>query len=227
MKKVFISLLCLLCVGFCSCEEIEQPKETTAATVTEQPSTKTSETTDLSLLATDTENGNKDLYADEINFIIEPYQNQPDKLKGQYYVLYDIDGNGIEELLWGMDVYGGISLNSIFSIQNGVAVEWDEFFSAYRNREHARQTLLFCNGVIRSDSDHEGVPIFNYYRFEAGIAKPLAEIFTVNGDYYSRDPVTKNERSITKEEYDRVKKEMEGDGQVVELDWRPLAEYGQ
>jgi hypothetical protein len=32
---------------------------------------------------------------------------------------------------------------------------------------------------------------------------------------------------ITQAEFDRVQNEMEGDGQVVELDWKPLAEYGR
>jgi len=32
---------------------------------------------------------------------------------------------------------------------------------------------------------------------------------------------------ITKAEFDRVQKEFEGDGQTVELDWKPLAEYGR
>jgi len=32
--------------------------------------------------------------------------------------------------------------------------------------------------------------------------------------------------SITKAEFDRVQKEMKGNGQMVEFDWKPLAEYG-
>ena len=229
MKKKFFAALCLLLAGLYACggvisEETQIPT-TDSEAVDIATTLATSETSALS--PTESKINENDSYFDVINFIISPYQNQLDKLNGQYYALYDIDGNGIEELLWSMDVYGGKSFNSIFTIQNGVVVEVNEFFSAYRFPEQASQTLLFRNGIIRSDNNHEGVPRYNYYRFEDGKIKPLTAIFTVNGDYYSLDPVTGDEMTITKREFDRLQKEMEGDGQIVELDWKPLAEYGR
>jgi hypothetical protein len=32
---------------------------------------------------------------------------------------------------------------------------------------------------------------------------------------------------LSPNEFDRVKQEFEDDGQVVEIDWKPLAEYGR
>ena len=46
--------------------------------------------------------------------------------------------------------------------------------------------------------------------------------------YYRIDPRNPSNRiPITEKEYNRLKKEYEGDGKVVEIDWKPLAEYGK
>ena len=46
--------------------------------------------------------------------------------------------------------------------------------------------------------------------------------------YYRINPSNTSKRiSIKKREYNRLKKQFEGDGQVVEIDWKPLAEYGR
>ena len=68
---------------------------------------------------------------------------------------------------------------------------------------------------------------FGYYRLENGEIKNKTVIeqngkyydFIINGPY----PGT----LITKEEFGRVRKEFEGDGELVELDWKTLAEYGR
>jgi len=171
--------------------------------------------------------GNSDPYADIIKSIIKPYEGSPEQLKHQYYALYDIDRNGIDELLWGMDVYGGIGYNSVFTVRNDIVAQSDDSFSAYRFLEQARPTLLFANGTIRYEWDIEGTSRYCYCRFEAGELVLQIVLRTANDSYYHRDPVTYNEIPITKAEYDRMRKEMEGNGPVVELEWKPLAEYGR
>ena len=68
--------------------------------------------------------GNSDRYADIINSIIKPYEGHPEQLKGQYYALYDIDGDDKKEFLTG---WGG-RLERVFTIQNGVVVEQEQYY---------------------------------------------------------------------------------------------------
>jgi hypothetical protein len=75
----------------------------------------------------------------------------------------------------------------------------------------------------------EGVESTFYYRFEGGQLKLQIDLVNAWGDYYQAYDIDRVGLGtpITKAEYDRVKAEMEGDGQVVEIDWKPLAEYGR
>ncbi|MCL2299140.1 MAG: hypothetical protein FWC27_03210, partial [Firmicutes bacterium] len=50
---------------------------------------------------------------------------------------------------------------------------------------------------------------------------------TDTGECYRKDGQDDLPKVITKAEFDRLKNEFEGDGQTVELDWKPLAEYGR
>jgi len=116
----------------------------------------------------------------------------------------------------------------IYTIQDGIAVRQEQF----ELDPECDHSVLLCNGTIRVRIPDMGVVAFSYYRFEngeikhkTGIAKDershdVIRYFHANVDEQKLIP-------ITKEEFERVQKEFEGDGQVVELDWRPLADYGK
>jgi len=150
-----------------------------------------------------------------------------DYLEDQYYALHDIDDNGTKELLIGSEEYSGIVLQAVHAIQNGVAV-WQEALPSLV-ADFPEQRSILKNGTIRVKSvvADEG-SFFRYYRFEDGELKlQIILLDSAFGIEYYRREYGNNDVPITNEEFDRVQKEMEGDGQVVELDWKPLAEYGR
>jgi len=140
----------------------------------------------------------------------------------QYYALYDLDGNDTKELLLGgYSRVGGIGIYTVSAVQNGVAVPLEPVLSW---DDYDPPTVLFRNGIIRATSVNDELR-FDYYRFEDGVLKYQARLIkgldSTEGEYYRRDP-DKQRVPLTKEEFDQVKAEMEGDGQVVELDWKQV-----
>jgi len=156
------------------------------------------------------------------------YDDTPDLLKKRYYFLYDLDGNDTKELLlgqaWGEDIY----LYAVYAIKNGIAVRQEEY---WYDPQRGNPPLLYKNGIIRVEAD--GDTMLQYYRFEDGELKfqimlidDYSPVFD-SGNYKRVDEKGGFSKIITKAEFDRLQKEFEGDGQVIELDWKPLAEYGR
>ena len=146
---------------------------------------------------------------------------------GRYYALHDIDGDGINELLLGYEAWDGkISLLAVYAIQNDEAMRQEAF---YTDPEYPVQSMIFQNGTIGSSGENDDEAFFAYYRFTEGELALLPDLIAAQANSETEYFLAKKgeKTSISKAEYDRVKEEMEGDGQVVELDWKPLAEYGR
>ena len=145
----------------------------------------------------------------------------------RYYALNDIDGDGTNELLLGYEAWDGkTNLLLVYAIQNGVAMRQEAF---YTDPEYPVQSVILKNGTIRSSGENEGEAFLAYFRFVEGNLELLPGFVAAQAnsetEYFLAEKGEK--RPISKAEYDRVQKEMEGDGQVVRLDWKPLAEYGR
>jgi len=147
----------------------------------------------------------------------------------EHYALCDIDNDGTEELLFGKEyVNDEIRLYTIYAKKNGKLVRQKQFGTIGEGGSIC-QTSLFKNGTVRVDRVDDEVEFYYYYfRFSGGRLKLqlllLDNTYFIDNDYYD---FTEAQIPITKEEFDRLRKEFEGDGQVVELDWKPLAEYGR
>ena len=201
MKKLFIALLYMLLTGLCACGQ-RLPEQTPTV-------------------------NKNDPYSDIVKTIIKGYDNAPDQLKERYYTLYDLDGNGTKELLLGEGSRGGIYPWIIYAVKGGVAVEQKEFL-ALGEGGCVLPSSLFKNGTVRVDSDDAGELAIIYYHFEGGEFRRQTTLVNTGGQYY-RYNMHKDDypgTPITKQEFNRLQKEMEGNGQVVALDWKPLAEYG-
>ena len=157
----------------------------------------------------------------------------------KHYAFYDLDGDGTEELLLGAE-QGPLTLIGIldvYTIKDKKAVFQDVTVWDRRNPPPE----LFENGTIKTfDNENDR---FSYYRFEAGELKFKTRLFD-NVEYqawlelggweiddeflyslqFPFDP-DKEDIPLTKEEFEQLQKDMEGDGQTVELDWKPLSEY--
>ena len=246
MKKLFIVLFCTLLVGLCACERIKPSEETSTDTTKQEESTlyastETTATADTSIDKTTTEKFKpatlspaeiKALesgpFSNVLSERVESYDDSPYRLAEQRYVFYDIDGNGTKELLLGADWGAGVNLHTVCVIQDGVAVQQKKLFV---DPDLGNPFLLYENGTIRVDRVDDTVVFYYYYfRFEGKEIKHkmmlIDNTYFIENDFFSnKDPMKRT--PITKAEFDHLQKEMEGDGQVVELDWKPLAEYGK
>jgi len=232
MKKLFIAFLCVLFMGLCACGQ--EISSTTVTTVTEMATTgltenivSTSEGASMTSVMIGSKASESELYSEAAKERIEGLENGSNQLADLRYALYDIDGNGTNEFFRGIECGGALLATAIYTIQNGVAVRQEEFWEPDFSRSFP--TLLFKNGTIRSGNDNGGELGIIYYRFENGELKRQTTLiddfgqyyrFNVNVDVFPGTP-------ITKAEFEAVQKEFEGDGQVVELDWKPLAEFGR
>jgi len=224
MKKLFIAFLCMLTAILSACGQTAPPEETTTITTTLEGTTqmtthRTSEALTSTVIVASSE---ITPYSDAINayhsgnFI---YSN------ADHYALYDIDSNGTQELLLSWQLDGHFYLATVYAIKDGTAVRQEGIFAQDVGSE--APALLFKNGTICLGLNDEGDLFYYYYRFEDSELKFQTMIKDEWRGYYRTNDIYKSTNPITKEEFDRVKTEMEGNGQVVELDWKPLAEFGR
>ena len=194
-----------------------------------------------------------DPYAQVIKDMYEQYAQYvtaEEIFKDFKYALYDIDRDGTQELLlsswyamWGIeepefddgnDLTGkdGILFDRFYTIQNGKAIWvqpinglWDGVAGATGGRD------ILTNSVIRLYGGRPDHISYAYYRYTEGKLEFLYAlryyaddesryIVTYEGDQGTRTP-------ITEEEFSRLRAEIEGDAQVVEIDWKPLESYGR
>jgi hypothetical protein len=206
MRKTSIILLCILLVGLSSCEKTTTDDKTTVQT--------------------------EPIEIEQYSSVLDEYYGYLNDGDGylitRYYAFYDIDGDGTKEFMLGADSGNdGQSkpICEVYSIQNGSATRqndyplWMEFYPP---------TVLLKNGTIRKSGTDEVGLCHLYYRLEDGELK-LQKLLIDNtlGYGYFRREYGNKDIPITKAEFERLKAEMEGDGQIVKLDWKPLAEYGK
>ena len=145
--------------------------------------------------------------------------------------MHDIDGDGTEELLLG-EGYASISLGNMYTINNNQAVLLEAV--QWMGHLSVNDVSLFMNGTLRTYDEQWGAHSESfaanstYYRLKDGALVFQTTLTNDNDAVYTRydDPGSfLNGVSITQEEYFSLKQELEGDGQVVALDWKPLREY--
>ncbi len=104
-------------------------------------------------------------------------------------------------------------------------------------------TSLLLNGVIKMmwlsnweewrfhlvNDEIGSAPSYAYVRFENGDLKEMITLTVDDKGKHWRydDPNSFDRTRITKEAFESLRLEYEGNGQLVELNWRPLAEYGK
>ena len=229
MRKVFITFLCLMLAGFCACGSIKPEETATATTVPEEAAnaTNTEQDTNSSVTISTSNNNASEItaYSDIVMKVIEEYKNAPDQLKEVYYFLYDIDRNGTIELLFGSEWGENIYITAVYSIQKGVAVRQEEYSVDVR---YISLSMLFENGTIKTGYGGKGGEMaLNYLCFENEKLKLKNGLGENYGVYNHYDYDSKIDTAITKEEFERLEKFFEGDGRMIELDWKPLEEYGR
>lgn len=162
-----------------------------------------------------------------------------------YYSLYDINGDGVEELLLACyepfrNVGDGNSSfafvnDAIYTIKDGKAETLFENKSAWYD---FLERTIYTNGVIRTKSNDPYEPSYSYFRITDGGKELIASVIydppSVNiwfdpakyeHVFYENGEII--EETITAEEFHRIRAELEKDLVPVELDWHPLETYAQ
>ena len=184
-----------------------------------------------------------DPYSYVISDLVEWYkQAGPDFISEfERYSLYDINGDGTDELILGdIGVLGGTSvyeehegvraeftygllINSVYTIQNGKAVEANRLIVS----ENAYQTILLDNGMIKILYQTPRNPQITYYKMTGDNFEMVGGNLDKNFDgecyYYEKD----KEEKISEEEFNRRIAEIEDGAHPVELEWKHLQDYGK
>ena len=244
MKKTFAMLLCILLMGLCACEQVASQGETTTMTTTteqtaqEETISEKPEATTKNSKVTETITKSNPNEMEIYSPVIKEHADNLEKNQHAlicYYALYDIDDDGTKELLLGLDAYYDNTKQKspcfVFTIQNGAVTPQDIPPLWYFEDPPA---VLFKNGTIREGVNNDDKLIYSYYRFEGGELKRQAKVidntyyvnhFGNKDAYFLFDLESEKKAPITQKEYDSLMKELEGDGQEVALDWKPLAEF--
>ena len=153
-----------------------------------------------------------------------------------HFALHDFDKDGTKELVLGVEFGPDIGILDVYRLHDNKTVLQD--VTVWNRR--ISPPYLFENGTIRFD-DRE-IDWISYYGFEDGELKLQACVLDQNEWYdwwldtqvsdppfppytlIDPDP-EKEDIPLAKEKFEQSRKEMEGDGEVVELEWIPLAEY--
>jgi hypothetical protein len=131
-----------------------------------------------------------------------------------FYVLYDLDGNGLNELLLSADGY----LFDIYAAENGIARQQNSLGI------DENPPSLLKNNIICVDGSSELDNWIRYFRFADGALNFQLGLF-VDDDGFYRTSINDEKILITEDEYESLRSEFENDGQKVSIDWQPLAKY--
>ena len=194
-------------------------------------------------IKTDPDDPFSTIVSDQVDWIMKMYveTNNVDYYDGAVsgssgYVLYDTDGKGtMALLLGGENPYGAVA--EIYTIQNGVAER-----KLSTNDPDARDAMIqmLKTGYLHTYGGWSGT--YGYYRFEDGQLKLVVGMnsYGDGSDNFFRVDPTGTERDyffdfipdgtevpITENEFRRLVEKYGGNHEPAELDWKPLAEYGQ
>ena len=150
-----------------------------------------------------------------------------------HYFLYDLNGDGVEEMLLGKWVKVGhytddpnppTALKPYFvcTLKDG-EVEYMAFDSLHWS-EFIYDRVLYSNGLVMTTYGNENKPSCFFAAFDGTSLVMKDNVYYFASDdtyYYGYDNV------ITEEEYHRRIDEAIGDATPVEIEWKRIDEYGQ
>ena len=150
-----------------------------------------------------------------------------------HYFLYDLNGDGVEEMMLGKWVKVGhytddpnppTALKPYFvcTLKDG-EVEYMDFDSLYWS-EFIYDRVLYSNGLVMTTWGPEKNPSCIFAYFDGQELKQKDFLFHLMPDdiYLEID-----ESEMTEEEYHRRIDEAIGDSTPVEIEWKRIDEYGQ
>ena len=159
------------------------------------------------------------------------------------YFLYDIDGNGSEELIFGqvrvlggMDVYDvrlstdevppvmGILIVDIYSIVDGKASRQKQMVLG---GGAAYETQILRNGIVKISYNTPALPSYSYYSFADSVGSYIGSLKANRDGTFTYVDSNVANQAISKDEFDRRIAEIEDGAHPIEIEWKRLQDYGK
>ena len=159
------------------------------------------------------------------------------------YFLYDIDGNGSEELIFGqvrvlggMDVYDvrlstdevppvmGILIVDIYSIVDGKASRQKQMVLG---GGAAYETQILSNGIVKISYNTPALPSYSYYSFADSVGSYIGSLKANRDGTFTYVDSNVANQAISKEEFYRRIAEIEDGAHPIEIEWKRLQDYGK
>ncbi len=244
MKKAVLLIAVMLLLLLCSCgADVGKEAETTLIDASAAATSEKSD--DIPFYTKEIKDDPSDPYSGFIKeaceAVVDGWQGLEaedfeDFFKNRYcthYFLYDLNGDGVEEMLLGKWVKVGhytddpnppTALKPYFvcTLKDG-EVEYMDFDSLYWS-EFIYDRVLYSNGLVMTTWGPEKNPSCIFAYFDGQELKQKDFLFHLMPDdiYLEID-----ESEMTEEEYHRRIDENIGDATPVEIKWKRIDEYGQ
>ena len=244
MKKLTILILAAMLLLLCSCGA-DVGKETETAPIDASAAETSAKSDDIPFYTKEIKDDPSDPYSGFIKeaceAVVDGWQGlEAEDFEGffknrycTHYFLYDLNGDGVEEMLLGKWVKVGhytddpnppTALKPYFvcTLKDG-EVEYMAFDSLYWS-EFIYDRVLYSNGLVMTTWGPEKNPSCIFAYFDGKELKQKDFLFHLMPDdiYLEID-----ESEMTEEEYHRRIDEAIGDATPVEIEWKRIDEYGQ
>ena len=244
MKRFIVLVLAAMLLLLCSCGA-DGGKETETTSINASAAATSEKSDDIPFYTKEIKDDPSDPYSGFIKeaceAVVDGWQGLEaedfeDFFKNRYcthYFLYDLNGDGVEEMLLGKWVKVGhytddpnppTALKPYFvcTLKDG-EVEYMDFDSLYWS-EFIYDRVLYSNGLVMTTWGPEKNPSCIFAYFDGQELKQKDFLFHLMPDdiYLKID-----ESEMTEEEYHRRIDENIGDATPVEIEWRRIDEYGQ
>ena len=244
MKKAVLLIAVMLLLLLCSCGA-DVGKETETTLIDASAAATSEKSDDIPFYTKEIKDDPSDPYSGFIKeaceAVVDGWQGLEaedfeDFFKNRYcthYFLYDLNGDGVEEMLLGKWVKVGhytddpnppTALKPYFvcTLKDGEA-EYMDFDSLYWS-EFIYDRVLYSNGLVMTTWGPEKNPSCIFAYFDGQELKQKDFLFHLMPDdiYLEID-----ESEMTEEEYHRRIDENIGDATPVEIEWKRIDEYGQ
>ena len=244
MKKAVLLIAVMLLLLLCSCgADVGKEAETTPIDASAAATSEKSD--DIPFYTKEIKDDPSDPYSGFIKeaceAVVDGWQGLEaedfeDFFKNRYcthYFLYDLNGDGVEEMLLGKWVKVGYYTDDpnpptalkpyfVCTLKDGEA-EYMDFDSLYWS-EFIYDRVLYSNGLVMTTWGPEKNPSCIFAYFDGQELKQKDFLFHLMPDdiYLEID-----ESEMTEEEYHRRIDENIGDATPVEIEWKRIDEYGQ
>ncbi len=244
MKKAVLLITVMLLLLLCSCGA-DVGKETETTLIDASAAATSEKSDDIPFYTKEIKDDPSDPYSGYIKKYCERVlsrfvnEGQSDfewymrQIPYMYYCFYDLNGDGVEEMLLGdwkkvgkyTDNLGSPrerKLSAVATLKDG-EVEYMDFDSLHWS-EFIYDRVLYSNGLVMTTYGNEKKPSCFFAAFDGMSLVMKDNVYYFASDdtyYYGYDNV------ITEEEYHRRIDEAIGDATPVEIEWKRIDEYGQ